>query len=48
MSNLEELTLDIGDKDRTRFVDGTQIDNDILVHMPRLCKFTFNISTETR
>ncbi|CAF3851792.1 unnamed protein product, partial [Rotaria sp. Silwood1] len=48
MSNLEELTLDIINDDRTTFVDGTQIHNQILVHMPLLYKFTFHISTGTK
>ncbi|CAF2337364.1 unnamed protein product [Rotaria sp. Silwood2] len=47
MSNLEELTLDIMNADRNTFVDGTQINNKILVHMPRLNKFTFHICTKT-
>ncbi|CAF1663445.1 unnamed protein product, partial [Rotaria sp. Silwood1] len=47
MSNLEELTLDIVNHDRTTFVDGTQIHNQILVHMPRLHKFNFHINTRT-
>jgi hypothetical protein len=47
MSNLEELTLDIMNGDRNTFVDGTQMNNEILVHMPRLSKFTFHISTKT-
>jgi hypothetical protein len=48
MSNLEELTLNIINEDRTTFVDGIQINNEILAHMPRLYKFTFYISTETK
>jgi hypothetical protein len=48
MPNLEELTLYINNKDRMEFVDGTQINNEILVHMPRLNKFTFHITTNTR
>jgi hypothetical protein len=46
MIKLEELTLDILNKERTTFIDGTQINDRILVHMPDLCKFTFHISTE--
>jgi len=46
MSNLEELTLNIWIEHRTRFVDGTQINSEILVHLPQLYKFTFHISTE--
>ncbi|CAF2047650.1 unnamed protein product [Rotaria magnacalcarata] len=48
MSNLEELSLNIINDKRTSFVDGTQINENILVHMPRLNKFTFYISTETK
>lgn len=48
MSNLEELTLDIMNKDRMKFVDGAQIHDAILVHMPRLNKFVFHITTEIR
>jgi hypothetical protein len=44
MSNLEELTLNIN-IDRTTFVDGAQIINEILVHMSRLHKFNFYICT---
>jgi hypothetical protein len=47
MSNLEELTLNITNKNRMKFVDGTQIHDGILVHMPRLHKFTFHITTFT-
>ncbi|CAF3387836.1 unnamed protein product [Rotaria sp. Silwood2] len=47
MSNLEELALSIINENRTTFVDGTQINNEILVHMPRLYKFDFNINTRT-
>lgn len=45
MSNLEELTLNIRIEYRTRFVDGTQINNEVLVDLPRLSKFTFHICT---
>ncbi len=48
MSNLEELTLDIMNKDRMKFVDGTQIHDGILVHMTRLNKFVFHITTDIR
>ncbi len=43
MSNLEMLTLLLMVKNREPFVDGNHLDNDILVHMPRLTKFNFNI-----
>jgi hypothetical protein len=48
MSNLEELALNIINQNRTPFVDGTQINNEILVHMPRLYKFDFHIDTRTK
>ncbi|CAF1500552.1 unnamed protein product [Rotaria sordida] len=47
MSNLEELTLHITIENRTAFIDGTHIYNEILVHMPRLGTFYFCISTDT-
>ncbi len=47
MSNLEELTLYITIKNRTGFIDGTHIYNEILVHMPRIHIFNFCISTDT-
>jgi hypothetical protein len=46
MSNLEELTLNIVNENRT-IVDGTEIHYQILVHMPRLYKFNFHIHTRT-
>jgi hypothetical protein len=48
MSNLEKLVLSITNENRTTIVDGTQINNEILVHMPRLYKFDFNINTRTK
>ncbi|CAF4030148.1 unnamed protein product, partial [Rotaria sp. Silwood1] len=48
MSNLEELTLYIIVKDRTTFIDGTHIYNEILVHMPQLHIFNFYISTYSK
>ncbi len=46
MRKLEELTLNIINDERTTFIDGTQINDKILVHMPCLRKFTFHISVE--
>jgi hypothetical protein len=46
MSNLEELTLDIINDDHKTFLDGIHLNNQILVHMPRLSKFTFHICTK--
>jgi hypothetical protein len=46
MSNVEELTLDITNQDRNTFLDGTHLNNQILVHMVRLSKFTFHITTK--
>ncbi|UJR34875.1 hypothetical protein I4U23_027653 [Adineta vaga] len=45
MSNLEKLTLYLRIKDQDRFVDGTLLQNEILVHMPHLHWFTFYICT---
>jgi hypothetical protein len=45
MSNLEKLTLYLCIKDQDRFVDGTLLHNEILVHMPHLHSFTFYIRT---
>ncbi|CAF1419496.1 unnamed protein product, partial [Adineta steineri] len=46
MIKLEELTLNVINYERTTLIDGTQINNNILVHMPCLRQFTFHISTE--
>ena len=47
MINLEELTLFllvfIGD---STYIDGIQLDDQILMYMPRLNKFTFSINTD--
>ena len=43
MSNLEMLTLLLPIKNRETFLDGIQITNEVLIHMPRLNKFIFNI-----
>jgi hypothetical protein len=48
MCDLEQLTLHLYIDDRTRFVDGTQLHNDILIHMPRLDTFIFCIRTITQ
>ncbi|CAF1169275.1 unnamed protein product [Adineta steineri] len=46
MIKLKELTLNIINDERTTLIDGTQINNQILVHMPCLREFIFHISTE--
>ncbi|UJR35513.1 hypothetical protein I4U23_028267 [Adineta vaga] len=46
MSNIEELTLHITIKNRTVFIDGTHIYNEILIHMPRIHLFNCYICTE--
>ncbi|CAF4161791.1 unnamed protein product [Rotaria sordida] len=46
MTHLEKLTLYIRIDDRSRFVDGTNLHKNILIHMPRLDTFTFYISTD--
>ncbi len=45
MCNIKELTLYLGIEGRSRFVDGTQLHNEILIHMPRLRTFNFYIRT---
>ncbi|CAM4939986.1 unnamed protein product [Rotaria socialis] len=46
MSNLEELTLFLFVKKmNSTYIDGTRLNDEILVRMPRLNKFTFNITT---
>jgi uncharacterized protein (DUF433 family) len=46
MSHLEELTLYIRILDRSTPITGTHLDNEILIHMPRLHTFTFYIASE--
>ncbi|CAF4785575.1 unnamed protein product [Rotaria sp. Silwood1] len=46
MTYLEKLTLYICIHNRSTFVDGTNLHKDILIHMPRLHKFSFHIYTE--
>jgi len=46
MAYLEKLTLYLRTDSRSTFVDGTHLDNEILVHMPQLHTFIFYISTE--
>ncbi|CAF2987958.1 unnamed protein product [Rotaria sp. Silwood2] len=46
MSYLEELTLYIHIYHGLTFISGTHIDNEILIHMPRLHTFTFYIACE--
>jgi hypothetical protein len=48
MSNLEELTFYMIIQNRTAFIDGIHIYNEILVHVPRLHLFSFRISTDTK
>ncbi|UJR29813.1 hypothetical protein I4U23_017357 [Adineta vaga] len=43
MLNSEELHLNIRVKCYEKFIDGYKLKNDILIHMPRLHKFIFNI-----
>lgn len=45
MQNLEELCLYVYIVGRDRFVDGTQLHNDILTHMPQLRTFVFYVGT---
>jgi hypothetical protein len=46
MSQLEKLTLSLCVTDRRSFIDGTQLNNDILKKMPLLQSFIFYIVTE--
>jgi hypothetical protein len=46
MSCLEELTLYIHILDGSTFISGTHLDNEILIHMPRLHTFTFYFASE--
>ncbi|CAF1582141.1 unnamed protein product, partial [Adineta steineri] len=48
MIKLQELTLNVTNEERTTLIDGTQINNNILVHMPCLRKFTFHINTKVK
>ena len=43
MINLEELDLNIEVECYETFIDGDTLKKDIMIHMPRLYKFTFNI-----
>ncbi|CAF3292014.1 unnamed protein product [Rotaria sp. Silwood2] len=45
MSQLEKLTLSLCVTNRTSFIDGTQLYNDILKNMPHLRSFIFDIVT---
>ena len=47
MSHLKELSLHLSIDDRSQFVDGTNLYNNILIHMPRLNTFVFYINTRT-
>jgi hypothetical protein len=46
MSHLEELNLYIRIFDRSTLITGAHLDNEILIHMPRLHTFTFYITCE--
>jgi len=48
MIKLEDLALNILNEKRTTFIDGIQINDKILIHMPCLHKFTFHITTEVK
>jgi len=45
MSNLEKLALTLVIEHEERFIDGNNLKNDIVNHMPRLKEFIFNIRT---
>ncbi len=46
MSHLEELTLNLSIENRSTFVDGAHLHNEILIHMPQLHTFIFHICTQ--
>ena len=46
MTHLEKLSLYLRIRNRSVFIDGTHLYNEILVHMPQLHTFSFYISTE--
>jgi hypothetical protein len=46
MSHLEELTLHLYIVGESTFISGTHLDNEILIHMPRLHTFTFYFASE--
>ncbi|CAM4840020.1 unnamed protein product, partial [Rotaria magnacalcarata] len=46
MLHLEKLTLSLGIRGRTSFIDGTHLDNCILSRLPHLHTFVFNIITD--
>ncbi len=46
MSLLEELSLKLYILDESTFISGTHLDNEILIHMPRLHTFTFYFASE--
>ncbi|CAF2666240.1 unnamed protein product [Rotaria sp. Silwood2] len=46
MTHLEKLTLYVRTRSRSAFVDGTHLQNEILLHMPQLHSFIFYISSE--
>ncbi|CAF1286725.1 unnamed protein product [Rotaria sordida] len=43
MSNLEKLSLHLVIECKVRFIDGTNLKKNIIIHMPNLNEFTFNI-----
>ncbi|CAF1058471.1 unnamed protein product [Rotaria sordida] len=45
MPNIEELTLCLDVENRSKFIDGAVLHKDILIHMPRINIFLFNIIT---
>ncbi|CAF3924015.1 unnamed protein product [Rotaria sp. Silwood1] len=45
MPNMEKLRLYLQIENRSEFIDGADLYNDILIYMPRMIKFTFNIIT---
>jgi hypothetical protein len=48
MSQLKKLTLYLRIRERSIFIDGSHLHNDILIHLSRLQSFTFYVSTANR
>ncbi|CAF2784484.1 unnamed protein product [Rotaria sp. Silwood2] len=45
MPNMEELILCLNVENRSKFIDGAVLYKDIIIHMPRMAKFLYNIIT---
>ncbi len=45
MPNLKQLSLCLRVENRSKFIDGADLYNNVLIYMPRLTRFNFNIIT---